>query len=119
MTRACDFVTFWRTVSRPDGFFGSHKRRTSTVPEAVERDREGRSVESAAGALMRERSRTPAFLLLDKVKLPASFAGDVSPEEAESMADSQVPWGVNALGGTISEAAWRAKPSWVPADDRG
>ena len=51
------------------------------------------------------------FLLLDKAKFRASFAGDVSPEEAEFMADSQVPWGVNALGGIINEAAWKAKPS--------
>jgi hypothetical protein len=28
------------------------------------------------------------------------------------MADSQIPWGVDALDGTISEPAWRAKPSW-------
>jgi pimeloyl-ACP methyl ester carboxylesterase len=36
------------------------------------------------------------------------------------MADSQVPWGVNALGGTISEASWRLKPSCylVATDDR-
>jgi len=52
------------------------------------------------------------FLLLEKAKFPASFAADVSPEKAEFMADSQVPWGVNAVGGTISEAAWKAKPSW-------
>ena len=60
------------------------------------------------------------FLLLDKAKFPASFAGDVSQEEAEFMADSQVPWGVNALGGTISEAAWKAKPSWylLTTEDR-
>jgi len=60
------------------------------------------------------------FLLLDKAKFPASFAADVSPEEAEFMADSQVPWGVNALGGTISEAAWKAKPSWylLTTEDR-
>ena len=60
------------------------------------------------------------FLLLDKAKFPASFAGDVSPEKAEFMADSQVPWGVNALGGTISEAAWKAKPSWylLTTEDR-
>src|ERR1700687_6071543 len=51
------------------------------------------------------------FLLLDKAKFPASFAGDVSPEKAEFMADSQVPWGVDALGGNISEAAWKAKPT--------
>src|ERR1700739_2651905 len=60
------------------------------------------------------------FLLLDKAKFPASFAGDVSPEKAEFMADSQVPWGVDALGGTISEAAWKAKPSWylLTTEDR-
>ena len=52
------------------------------------------------------------FLMLDKAKFPASFAGDVSPEEAAFMADSQVPWGLNALGGTISEPAWKTKPSW-------
>jgi pimeloyl-ACP methyl ester carboxylesterase len=60
------------------------------------------------------------FLLLDKAKFPASFAADVSPEKAEFMADSQVPWGVNAVGGTISEAAWKAKPSWylLTTEDR-
>jgi hypothetical protein len=60
------------------------------------------------------------FLLLDRAKFPASFAGDVSPEEAEFMADSQVPWGVNALGGTIGEAAWKARPSWylLTTEDR-
>ena len=47
------------------------------------------------------------FLLLDKAKFPASFAGDVSPEKAEFMADSQVPWGVDALGGTVSEGHGR------------
>jgi pimeloyl-ACP methyl ester carboxylesterase len=52
------------------------------------------------------------YLLLDKAKFPASFAGDVSPEKAAFMAASQVPWGLNALSGTISEPAWRTKPSW-------
>ena len=60
------------------------------------------------------------FLLLDKAKFPSSFAADVSPEKAEFMADSQVPWGVNAVGGTISEAAWKAKPTWylLTTEDR-
>src|SRR5690349_15011303 len=52
------------------------------------------------------------FLFLDRDKFHASFAGDLSAEQAAFMADSQVPWGVEALGGTISEAAWRSKPSW-------
>jgi pimeloyl-ACP methyl ester carboxylesterase len=52
------------------------------------------------------------YLMLDKAKFPASFAGDVSPEEAAFMADSQVPWSVNALGGAVTEPAWKTKPSW-------
>ena len=52
------------------------------------------------------------FLFLDREKMPASFAGDLSADEGAFMADSQVPWGVEALSGTISEAAWRSKPSW-------
>ncbi len=60
------------------------------------------------------------FLSLDREKFHDSFAADVSDEEAEFMADSQVPWGVDALGGTISEPAWRSKPSWylVATEDR-
>jgi len=52
------------------------------------------------------------FLFLDKGKFPASFAGDVEAEKAAFMADSQVPWGVAALSGAISQPAWKAKPSW-------
>jgi pimeloyl-ACP methyl ester carboxylesterase len=52
------------------------------------------------------------FLFLDKAKFPASFAADVDAEKAAFMADSQVPWGVDALSGTISEPAWKSKPSW-------
>ena len=60
------------------------------------------------------------FLFLDRDKFHASFAGDLPTEQAAFMADSQVPWGVSALGGTITEAAWRIKPSWylVATDDR-
>jgi len=60
------------------------------------------------------------FLFLDRGKFHASFAGDLPAEQAAFMADSQVPWGASALGGTITEAAWRRKPSWylISADDR-
>ena len=60
------------------------------------------------------------FLFLDREKFHASFAGDLSAEQAAFMADSQVPWGLDALGGTVSEAAWRSKPSWylVTTEDR-
>jgi pimeloyl-ACP methyl ester carboxylesterase len=60
------------------------------------------------------------FLFLDRAKFAASFAADVDPDAAAFMADSQVPWGVEALSGVITEAAWRTKPSWylVSTEDR-
>jgi pimeloyl-ACP methyl ester carboxylesterase len=60
------------------------------------------------------------FLYLDRQKFHGSFAADVDADLAAFMADSQVPWGVNALGGTISEASWANKPSWylIATDDR-
>jgi pimeloyl-ACP methyl ester carboxylesterase len=60
------------------------------------------------------------YLFLEKAKFHASFAADVDEEKAAFMADSQVPWGVEALSGTISEPAWKNKPSWylVTTEDR-
>jgi pimeloyl-ACP methyl ester carboxylesterase len=59
-------------------------------------------------------------LFLDKEKFHASFAADVDPERAAFMADAQVPWGVDALAGTVSKAAWKSKPSWylVSTEDK-
>jgi len=60
------------------------------------------------------------FLFLDRDKFAASFAADVPEQDASFMADSQVPWGVEALNGTITEPAWRTKPSWylIATNDR-
>src|SRR5207249_1340031 len=60
------------------------------------------------------------YLLLDRAKFAASFAGDVEAEKAAFMADSQVPWGLEALGGEISQPAWKAKASWylIATDDK-
>jgi pimeloyl-ACP methyl ester carboxylesterase len=60
------------------------------------------------------------FLMLDKTKFAASFAADVALEKAEFMANSQVPWGVVALNGAVTQPAWKNKPSWylVATDDR-
>jgi pimeloyl-ACP methyl ester carboxylesterase len=60
------------------------------------------------------------YLFLDKAKFRASFAADVSEAKAAFMADSQVPWGVGALSGSISEAAWKTKSSWylVATEDK-
>lgn len=60
------------------------------------------------------------FLYLDKAKFAAAFAADVEPKLAAFMAESQVPWGLDALNGSVTEPAWKAKPSWylVATDDR-
>lgn len=60
------------------------------------------------------------YLFLDRTKFAASFAADVRPELASFMADSQVPWGVGALQGAVTQPAWKAKPSWylVATDDQ-
>ncbi len=60
------------------------------------------------------------FLFLDREKFHDSFAGDVDADEAAFMADSQVPWGLDALGEAITEPAWRNTPSWylLTTEDR-
>jgi len=60
------------------------------------------------------------FLFLDREKFHDSFAADLDPERAAFMADSQIPWGLDALGGAVTEAAWRNKPSWylISTEDR-
>jgi len=60
------------------------------------------------------------YLFLDRTKFRASFAADVSADAAAFMADSQVPWGLEALNGAITEPAWKTKPSWylVSTEDR-
>jgi pimeloyl-ACP methyl ester carboxylesterase len=60
------------------------------------------------------------YLFLDRAKFLAAFAADVNADAAAFMADSQVPWGVEALGGAVSQPAWKTKPSWylVSTDDK-
>ena len=60
------------------------------------------------------------YLFLDRTQFRASFAADVSADAAAFMADSQVPWGLDALNGAVSEPAWKSKPSWylVSTEDR-
>ena len=85
--------------------------------------------ESAAAIIKSAPASAPAppilppqdgYLFLDKAKFPTAFAADVSPDLASFMADSQVPWGVEALGGAITQPAWRTKPSWylITTEDR-
>ncbi|MEA3002456.1 MAG: hypothetical protein QOH81_1244 [Sphingomonadales bacterium] len=59
------------------------------------------------------------FLLLDNAKFAEAFAADLDPDKARFMADSQIPWGLDALNGAVTSPAWKAKPSWylVATDD--
>jgi pimeloyl-ACP methyl ester carboxylesterase len=60
------------------------------------------------------------FLFLDRSKFADSFAADVNPDSAAFMADSQVPWGVQAFAGAVTQPAWKSKPSWylVSTEDK-
>ena len=72
------------------------------------------------GARCRRLLPPDGFLFLDREQFADSFAADLPADEAAFMADSQVPWGVEALNGAVTEPAWRSKPSWylVATDDR-
>lgn len=60
------------------------------------------------------------FLFLDAARFAHSFAADLPRDRAEFLANSQVPWGLEALNGAVTAAAWRAKRSWylVSTEDR-
>jgi pimeloyl-ACP methyl ester carboxylesterase len=105
---------------------GLHEKVAALVYIAAFAPDKGESVNTLIAGFPADGPQPPilppkdGFLFLDREKFPASFAGDLPAAQAAFMADSQVPWGVNALAGTITEAAWRIKPSWylVTSDDR-
>jgi pimeloyl-ACP methyl ester carboxylesterase len=105
---------------------GNHERVSGLVYIAAFAPDAGESVSTLLADLPPDGPVPPilppqdGFLFLDREKFAASFAADVPARESAFMAASQVPWGVEALNGVVSEAAWRSKPSWylVTTDDR-
>jgi pimeloyl-ACP methyl ester carboxylesterase len=105
---------------------GTHPNVAALVYVAAFAPDKNESVGSLIGGFPADGPQPPilpprdGFLLLDRDKFHASFAADLPDGQAAFMADSQVPWNVAAPAGTITDPAWRAKPSWylVTSDDR-
>jgi pimeloyl-ACP methyl ester carboxylesterase len=97
---------------------GNHDKVTALVYITAFAPDQGESVNSLLATFPADGPQPPilppvnGYLFLDRSKFADSFAADVAPPEAAFMGDSQVPWGLDALGGVVTKAAWRAKPSW-------
>ncbi|MFB6612522.1 alpha/beta fold hydrolase [Agromyces sp. NPDC056379] len=97
---------------------GTHEKVAALVYVTAFAPDQGESVNSLLATFPPDGPQPPilppvnGYLFLDRDKFADSFAADVSPQESAFMADSQVPWGLEALGGNVTEAAWRVKPSW-------
>ena len=105
---------------------GNHEKVAGLVYVTAFAPDRGESVNTLLGTFPQDGPQPPilpavsGYLFLDRSKFHESFAADLSPEDAAFQADAQMPWGLDALGGVISDAAWRSKPSWYlqVSDDR-
>ena len=105
---------------------GRHERVAGLVYIAAFAPDAGESVDTLIAGFPTDGPAPPilppvdGFLFLDREKFAGSFAADLPADDAAFMADSQVPWGLEALNGTVTDPAWRSKRSWylIAADDR-
>ena len=105
---------------------GTHPNVAALVYVAAFAPDKNESVGSLIGGFPADGPQPPilpprdGFLLLDRDKFHASFAADLPDGQAAFMADSQVPWNVDAPAGAVTDPAWRTKPSWylVTSEDR-
>jgi len=97
---------------------GTHQNVAALVYIAAFAPDKGESVNTLLAGFPTDAPQPPilaprdGFLFLDRDKFHPSFAADLPADLGAFMADSQVPWGVDALGGPITDPAWQTKPSW-------
>jgi len=103
---------------------GTHDKVTALVYIAAFAPGEGESVKALGGAPNAPGSPIVAapggFLFQQRAKFHNSFGADLLAADAVFMADSQVPWAVDAMVWPVTEPAWRVKPSWylIATEDR-
>jgi pimeloyl-ACP methyl ester carboxylesterase len=104
---------------------GTHENVAALVYITAFAPDTGESVLTLIGTFPQDGPQPPilppedGFLLLDRDKFAQSFANDLPADEAAFMADSQTPWGLDAAGAEVTDAAWHSKPSWylIATDD--
>lgn len=103
---------------------GNHDSVTALVYLAAFVPDEGESVESLGGHPGVTGSPivpfAAGFLVQDRAKFHDSFGADLPAADAAFLADSQVPWSTEAMTATVTDPAWRRKPSWylIATEDR-
>ena len=103
---------------------GTHDKVAALVYIAAFAPDSGESVKTLVGDISAPGSPiAPApggFYFQDRAKFHNSFGADLPAADAAFMADSQVPWAVAATVDSVTEPAWRDKPSWylVATEDR-
>jgi pimeloyl-ACP methyl ester carboxylesterase len=97
---------------------GAHDKVTVVVYITAFAPDEGESVNTLIAGYPRDAPASSilppssGFMFQDRTRFHDSFCADLPAGEAAYMADSQVPWGAEALAGLVSKPAWRSKPSW-------
>lgn len=103
---------------------GTEDKVTSLVYIAAFVPDEGESVQALGGAPDAPGSpivSAPGGVMFqDRALFHRSFGADLPVADAKFMADSQVPWGTQAMSEPVSAPAWRVKPSWylIATEDR-
>ncbi len=103
---------------------GTHEKVTTLVYIAAFVPDKGESVAALGGDSDAPGSPIVAgpggFLFQERAKFHMSFGADLPAADAGFMADSQLPWTVDAMTGQVTQPAWRDKPSWylIASEDR-